>query len=296
VLGAALAGCGASTTKSGTTASPGSAVTVHAANGAVTIPHRPARIVSLSPTATEMLYAIGAGKQVKAVDSLSDYPPGAPVTKLSAYQPNAEAIIAYNPDLVVISDDVGGVAEALEKVKIPVLLEPAATTLNGAYRQFDQLGEATGHEDQARSYTAGMQRQITTAVAGAPKKTGLTYYYELSNDLYTVTSATFVGRIFTMFGLHDVADGAGVNRDGGYPQLSAESLLTDDPKMIFLADTVCCGQSATTVAKRPGWKSVAAVKDGDVVPLNDDIASRWGPRLVILVQDIAAALRKATTG
>jgi iron complex transport system substrate-binding protein len=102
-------------------------VTVQAANGAVTIPAKPKRIVSLSPTHTETLFAVGAGPQVVAVSDYSNYPANAPRSKLSGFKPNAEAIIAYKPDLVVVSDDLNGVVKALEKVKVPVRLEPAAT-------------------------------------------------------------------------------------------------------------------------------------------------------------------------
>ena len=91
------------------------------ANGAVRVPARPDAIVSLSPTATEMLYAIGAGSQVKAVDSYSDYPKRAPHTSLDAFQPNVEAIVAYKPDLVMVSADSGGLTRIWRKFNIPVL-------------------------------------------------------------------------------------------------------------------------------------------------------------------------------
>ena len=103
-------------------------VTLSTATGPVTIKARPARIVSLAPTATEDLYAVGAGSQVVAVDSDSDYPPGAPVTKLSGLTPNLEAIAKYNPALVVASQNSGGLVSGLTKLGIPVLVEPARPT------------------------------------------------------------------------------------------------------------------------------------------------------------------------
>jgi iron complex transport system substrate-binding protein len=90
-------------------------------------------------------------------------------------------------------------------------------------------------------------------------------------------------------GLRNIADeakGAG----GGYPQLSAEYILDADPDLIFLADTKCCGQSARTVAERPGWDRIAAVENGGVIPLDDDVASRWGPRIVEYLRQIATAV------
>lgn len=256
--------------------------TVKAANGPVVIKQRPARIVSLSATATEMLFGIGAGDQVVAADQYSNYPPQAPTTKLSGYQPNVEAIATYNPDLVVISNDIEGLVKSLGKLSIPVLLEPAANDLDDAYAQIEQLGAATGHVADAARLVASMKSEIQKIVASAPKfSPPLTYYHELDQTYYSATSNTFVGQVYGLLGLRSIADEAkGASSSGGYPQLSAEYIIKADPDVIFLADTKCCGQSAKTVARRPGWDQITAVKDGAVFGLDDDIVSRWGPRIV----------------
>ncbi|MCW2885704.1 MAG: periplasmic binding protein [Streptosporangiaceae bacterium] len=306
VLGALmLTGCGRAGDTSAATPRPATPygtpanapVTVQAGNGPVIVPAKPTRIVALSPTATEMLFAVGAGSQVVAVDDQSGYPANAPRTKLSGFKPNAEAVIGYRPDLVVLSNDTDGIVAALQKVKIPVLLEPSAVKLDDTYDQITDLGTATGHTAEAAKLTADMRRQIDATVRAtrkaAPATGGLTYYHELTNDLFTVTSKTFVGQVYALFGLRNVADAA--DKTGtGYPKLSQEALITSDPALIFLADTVCCGQSPQTVAGRPGWKDLSAVKHGRVVSLNDDIASRWGPRLVDLVKAIGAAVQKTS--
>ena len=247
----------------------------------------PKRIVSLSPTATEMLFAIGAGSQVVAVDSNSNYPKEAPRTDLSAYQPNLEAIAGYKPDLVVYSDDPGELAAGLGKLSIPAMAEPAATSLDGTYAQIDQLGQATGHEAEAARLTATMKAEIAKIVAAWRPERHLTYYHELDKNLYTATSKTFIGQLYSLLGLENVADLADKDKSG-YPQLSAEYLVKADPDLIFLADTKCCGQSAKTVAARDGWDKITAVRSGGVVELDDDVASRWGPRVVDFLKIIAA--------
>jgi len=284
-------GCGGDTGTSGDTSSGAQAVTVQAANGAVTIPARPKRIVSLSPTHTETLFAIGAGPQVVAVDEYSDHPPNAPKTKLSGFEPNAEAVIEYKPDLVVVSDDLNGIVKALEKVKIPVLLEPAANRLDEAYDEIRDLGKATGHAAEADKLVADMQASIKRTVDASPKAKGLSYYHELDNQLHTVTSKTFIGQIYGMFGLRNIADEA-EGASSGYPRLSREYLVEQDPDLIFLADTKCCGQSAETLAKRPGFKNLRAVDGGGVIELDDSISSRWGPRLPEFVKVIGDAVQK----
>jgi iron complex transport system substrate-binding protein len=241
-----------------------------------------------------MLYAIGAGKQVKAVDENSDFPPQAPKTKLNGFQPNLEAIVRYKPDLVVISENINGLAKHLAAFSIPVLYLPAPTGLSGVYSELDQLGQATGHLGQAEHEDATLRSQIQQIIASVPKHTKpLTYYYELEQDYYSVTSSTFVGSLLSLLGMKSIADTAtGAASSGGYPQLSSEFIVKANPEYIILADTVCCHQDAAAVAKRPGWSGLTAVKDGRVIPLNDDIASRWGPRIVDLLRTVATSITK----
>jgi iron complex transport system substrate-binding protein len=258
---------------------------------ATKVPHR---IVSLSATATESLFAVGAGKQVVAVDDQSDYPTDAPKTKLSGFTPNVEAIASYRPDLVVIAYDPGGLVASLHKLNIRVLNQPAATNLKGAYAQILELGGVTGHAAKAKSVVAGMKAKIASIVAHARKSPGLTVYHELEPDLYSATSKTFIGRIYALFGLRNIADAAD-STGSGYPQLSAEYIIGANPSIIVLGDVRCCGQTRQTVSSRPGWNTISAVKNHAIVRIDDSIASRWGPRVVNFVRAIASALRVART-
>jgi len=289
-------GGGAAEAPSQATSAPTFPVTVEGASGkALTIRSRPERIVSLSPTATEMVYAIGAGDQVQAVDDQSNFPPQAPRTKLSGFQPNVEAIAGYRPDLVLLSDNEQDVVAGLDRLSIPTLLLPAAQKLDDTYGQIGLLGKATGHPSEAMATVTKMKADIDAIVAGIPERVApLTYYHELDDTLFTVTSHTFIGQIYSLVGLKNIADKA--DKEGsGYPQLSAEYLVKADPDLIFLADTKCCGQSAQTLAKRSGFANLTAVKNGAVIPLDDDIASRWGPRVVDFLRTVAAAAAKTPT-
>ena len=252
-------------------------------------PEAKQRIVSLSPTATEMLFDIGAGGQVAAVDSNSNYPKEAPKTDLSAYEPNVEAIAGYKPDLVVYSDDPGDLKAGLDKLSIPAIQQPAAKTLDDTYAQLDQLGRATGHAAEAGQLATTMRAEIAKIAAAKPERP-LTYYHELDKNLYSATSKTFIGQLYAQLGMENIADAADKDASG-YPQLSAEYVVKADPDLIFLADTKCCGQSAKTVAARDGWDGLTAVKTGGVVELDDDVASRWGPRVVDFLQTVAAKVQ-----
>lgn len=273
-------------------------VTVTVDGTDTTIEEEPQAIVSLSPTATEMLFAVGAGDQVVAVDDFSNFPEDAPVTDLSGFDPNVEAIIGYDPDLVILSGDRNDVVAGLAAVDVPTIVLPSAMTIEDTYAQIEVVGAATGHVGDAAEVVANMQSDIDELVAQVPERDEpLTYYHELDDTLYSVTSDTFIGEIYDLAGLENVADTAdGAADAGGYPQLSAEFLIDADPDLIFLADTKCCGQDASTVAERPGWGEMQAVQQGNVVELDDDIASRWGPRIVDFLEAIVEATADVDAG
>jgi iron complex transport system substrate-binding protein len=299
-LGAALllAGCGdgGSTENGGTPPDTNVSATAEfpVTVGDLTVATKPTKIVVLSPTATEVLFAIGAGPQVVAVDDQSNFPANAPKSELSAFQPNAEAIAGKSPDLVVLSNDMNNVVAQLRQLKIPVYVAPAGKTLDDTYKQITDIGALTGNRPAAEDLAKQMRTDVDKLVKDVPQRsTKLTYYYELGPELYSLTSKTFVGSLFAQLGLENIADPADADGSkGGYPQLSAESLVKADPDLIFLADTVCCQQNADTVKARPGWSGITAVKTGQIVGLNDDVASRWGPRTVDLLRQIVDAVAK----
>ena len=262
-----------------------------------TVPEVSVRIVSLSPTATEMLYAIGAGDQVVAVDSYSTFPAetASKVTKMSAFEPNAEAILGYTPDVVLISNDTNKISEQLiaGNPKLQVWTGAAAATLDDVYKQITELGALTGHEDDAATLIESMKSRIAKATENiSAPMTPKSYFYELDNTLYSVTSNTFVGALLKPFGFTNIADGVEAGND--YPQLNAEVIAKANPSVIVLADTKCCATNAAEVAKRPGWAGIDAVKNGQIVELDDDVASRWGPRVVDLLEQISAGIMAAS--
>ncbi|MCB0966201.1 MAG: ABC transporter substrate-binding protein [Ilumatobacter sp.] len=251
------------------------------------------RLLSLSPALTEMVFAIGADDLLVAVDSYSNYPPEALELphELSAYEPNVEAIAGYEPDVVLISGDFTGLGDQLAPLGIEVWDGPAAATLDDTYAQIEGLGELTGHEDEAAQVVADMQTDIDEIVASLPPAPDepLTYFHELGPELYSATSDTFIGAVYGLLGLENIADAAA--DETSYPQLNAEYLIEADPDLIFLADTKCCGESLVTVAERPGWDAIAAVQNGAVIEMDDDIASRWGPRIVEYLRAAAEAVQ-----
>jgi len=253
-------------------------------------PDYPQAIISLSATATEILFAIGAGDQVIAVDEYSTYPAEAPVTDLSGFTPNVEAIAEYGPDLVVISYDPGDLVAGLELLDIEVLVQGTAVSLEGTYFQISELGEKTGHSETAEELNESIVSDLAS-LAEDPVGTGLTYFHEVDNTLYTATSSTFIGQLYALLGLENIADPAD-EQGFGYPQLSPEYIISANPDLIFLADAEW-GESVETLAERPGWAELTAVQNNWVVDL-DETSGRWGPRVVDFLTQIHSAITDLT--
>jgi iron complex transport system substrate-binding protein len=271
-----------------TTGVTGFPVSVADATGEVSIEQRPERIVSLSSTGTEMLYAIGAGEQVVAVDEFSTYPEEAPITDLSGFTPNLEAIVGYEPDLVVMSFDPGELKSGLTAVGVPGLVLTTASSLDDSYAQIEVLGAATGHVGEAAEVVARMQADIDEIVETTTVPEGISFYHEVDATLYSPSSNSFLGQIYGLLGMENIADAA--DTEGiGFPQLASEYIVNADPDVIFLAD-VDFGVTPESLAERPGWSEMAAVQSGSIVPLESYLASNWGPRVVELLEIVAGAV------
>lgn len=252
--------------------------------GDLTLTEQPTRIVSLSPTVTEMLFAIDAGGQVVAVDEFSTYPPEAPTTELSGFDLNPEAVASYDPDLVIISSFADSIVPQLGEVGIPVYVAPDdPTSLADVYDQITELGILTGRVDEATDLVSRMSDDISKLAADAPARDEpLTYYIEIDDTLWTYTSESIISSLFELIGLQNIADEPGAVSI----QLSPEALIDANPDLILLTNANF-GVSAETVAQRDGWSGITAVQEGRIFELDPDIASRWGPRLVDLLAAVA---------
>jgi len=269
-------------------------VTTQAPNGypreiaGITLTEPPERIVSGSATHTEILFAIGAGDAVVAVDAFSDYPAAAAaLPHIDAFNPSVEGFAALAPDLVIVTFDPNDLVAGLGSLGIPVLVLDAPADLEGVYRQIGEIGDIAGHRAEADAVVESMRRDIAAIVADVPQPVQApTYYHELDPTYFSIGSDTFLGSLYGLLGLTSIADAAG----GGFPQLSAEFIIGANPDYVFLGDGACCGQTAVVVAARPGWDEMAAVSGGRVIVVDEALASRWGPRIVDFLRAIADAI------
>lgn len=265
-------------------------VTIESDAGETVLEAKPESIVSISPSATEVLFAIGAGDQVVAVDSFSTTPEEAPVTDLSGFDPNIEAIVAYEPDLVVASGDSNDLVASLGELDIPVLVYGAPADIEGGYAQMADLGVATDHVDETAEVISGLREDVDTALAEAPAEASPRVYHELDDTFFSASSFGFVGSVYADLGATNIADEADTD-ESGFPQLTEEFIIEADPQVIVITDQV--GYTAEDVAARPGWDEITAVQEGNIITVNADIASRWGPRLPQFIEAAAQALDAA---
>jgi len=260
---------------------------------ATKLPAKPLRIISLSPSATEILFAIKAGPQVLAVDDNSNYPANAPTSALSGFAPNLEAIVALNPDFVILNKDSAksdAIHKSLTNLGIPVMMEAAARNLSDVYSEITEIGKAVDQQAKARKLIQTMKKRIAKVIKTSKRIKSQSFFHELDNTLYTATSKTFIGNVYRDLGLINVADAARGADSSGYPQLSAEYLIQSNPEIIFLADAQY-GESISTVKARPGWQSISAVKNGRIIELPADIPSRWGPRILDFYEWVAKSIK-----
>jgi cobalamin transport system substrate-binding protein len=282
-------GSGTGTTLAAEGADTGFPVVIDSAGGTWTLETAPQRIVSLSPMATEVLFAIGAGDQVVAADEFSTYPADAPATDLSGFDPNVEAIVAYEPDLVVVANDANDVIAGLTSLDVPVLVSEAPIDIDSGYDSMAELGTATGHGDEAAAAVADLRAEVDDALAAAPD-TPIRVYHELDEMFYAASSYGFIGSVYAALGAENIADAADADHYG-YPQLTEEYIITADPELIVITDQA--SYTADDVAARPGWDQITAVENGNIAVVDADIASRWGPRLPQFVTAVAEALSSA---
>ena len=257
----------------------------------LTIAKPPTRIVSLSPGATEIVYAIGAEASLVAVDKNANFPDGAKnfATKVDAYEPNVEAIRALNPDLVIVASDSNGIVAKLDGLNIPVLFQDIDTsikTVDEVLGQIRIVGQATGRTDRAIDLINGLAtrvKKIKDTLNGTSQATNPSVYHELDSTFYTASSSSFIGDLYRILRVQNIAGDA---RGTAYPQLTQEAIIAANPRVIILADEEF-GVTVDSVKARPGWSAIEAVKNGTIYGISADLISRPGPRIVDALEQLA---------
>lgn len=290
-LGLLLTAC-APTAPAPVTASTG----IHLTDGLgreVNLPGPAQRVISLAPSNTEILFAIGAGPQVVGRDHLSDYPEAAKtVTDIgSTYEAlNTEQIVALKPDLILAAEvNTPEQVKSLESLGLTVYYLKNPATLEEMYGNLEIAAQLTGHANEAAALIDALKARVAAVDARiAPISSRPSVFYEMDATdpakPYTAGKDTFITLLIERAGGHNIA----ADLDG-YPQLSLEQIVASNPDFIILGDAAY-GTSPASVAARPGWADLSAVKNNHVVAFDDNLVSRPGPRLVDALETLAKIL------
>lgn len=280
------AACGGGAGQAPATAPPYFPVTVERADGQeLTFDGPPQRIVSLSPGYTEILFEIGAGDQVVAVDTESDFPQETEEkTKFDAISPDLEAVDELKPDLVLVMAGSDDVVQSLDRRGLQVLWLELPDSFASILDQIDLLGEVTGHREQSDPLVDAMDDRALTVFDKVGAAEGPRVYHELDNELMTASSSgTFIGELYVILNATSIAD----DPERPFPQLTLDAIVEADPEVIIVAHT---GTSPESVKGRPGWQDISAVKNDRVYAVDPDIVNRPGPRLVDGLEALARFL------
>lgn len=259
----------------------------------ITLPGPASRIVSLAPSNTEILFAVGAGGQVVGRDAFSDYPEAAlAVTDIGGGwgEIDTETLLTLDADLVLSADIIAPEQNAaLEDLGLQVFVLPNPLTFDDLYANLETVGELTGHEADAAALSESLQGRVDAVMAsvGGAETLPLVFYQLDSSDPtapWTAGPGTFIDTLITMAGGRNV----GAVLDGAWVQISAEELIRQDPDIILMGDAVWSGLTPEDIAARPGWDAITAVQDGQVYAFDDNLVSRPGPRLVDGLETLAA--------
>ncbi len=248
---------------------------------------KPERIISISPSITEILFAIGAGPQVIAVDNYSTYPKHAPITSLSSIEPNMEAIATFKPDLVLLSYDIGNLVKGLNKIGIETMLLPAPADFEEILLQIKAIGQRTRNVNEANNLANKMKAEMKSLITSIKGKSQIKVYHEIDENYYSASSNSFIGSIYEILNLINIADQADTNGHG-YPKLSPEYVLSSNPEVIILP-----GKDSNYIyklKKRPGWSTIDAIREDRLLIIDPDIGSRWGPRIIDFAEIIVKRL------
>ncbi|HVF25790.1 MAG TPA: ABC transporter substrate-binding protein [Anaerolineales bacterium] len=252
------------------------------------------RVLSMAPSNTEILFAIGAGSQVVGRDSLSDYPAeAADITDIgSTFEAlNTESIVSLKPDLVLAAEiNTPEQVKQLEDLGLTVYYLKNPVTLDEMYDNLAIVAQLTGHEGEAAALIESLKARVAAVDEKiAPLSSRPSVFYEMDATdpakPYTAGKGTFITLLIDRAGGYNIASDI-----DGYPQFSLEQVVTADPAFIILGDARY-GVSPESIAQRPGWENLSAVKNGNILPFNDDLASRPGPRLVDALEELAKLLR-----
>ena len=240
---------------------------------------RPTKVASFSPEITEIIFELGHGAKLVAVDSNSNYPSSTnSLPKLGFMNINTESIVQYDPDLIILTAGFEDIASKLESLNYQVVFIDAPKNLAGLWANINILGRIFESEDASNKLIDSLQEKFSNAmnlVSSIEDQDKKSVFLEIDPTLYTVSSDSLIGHLLDLANVINIAGSV----EGSYPQISLEFIIDKNPSVILLNDTQY-GNSVADTLNRDGWSNIDAIKSKKVFALNADWVSRAGPRTI----------------
>ena len=241
------------------------------------------RVVSLSTTHTEVIQVLGGENLLVGVDSFSKT--DLSIEKLDAFTVTAEDLLKLNPDLVVIAFDFNGIVEGLESLEINYALLPPARNFEDVYFQIEEIGNLINKVDESKDLVSSMKNDVKE-IMEAFSQENIRVFHEIgfTYGIYTINENSFIGEIYNLLGIENVANLKEDPFGSGYPEFSEEEVVNSDPNLIVVGHSDYLNKDLST---RTGWEEITAVKSSNVYFLDENLANNWGASTVDLINTLS---------
>lgn len=241
------------------------------------------RVVSLSTTHTEIIQVLGGESLLVGVDSFSETE--LPIEKIDAFTVTAEALVELDPDLVVVAFDFNGIIEGLEGLEINYALLPPARDFEDVYTQIEEIGTLINKSDESLELVSAMQRDVEEIIENFSSE-NISVFHEIgfTYGIYTINENSFIGEIYNLLGINNVANLKEDPFGSGYPEFSEEEVLASNPNLIVVGHSDYLNKDLST---RVGWEEITAVQSGNVFFLDENLANNWGASTVDLLNTLS---------
>ena len=241
------------------------------------------RVISLSTTHTEVIRVLGGESLLVGVDSFSETE--LPIEKIDAFTITAEELVKLNPDLVVVAFDFNGIVEGLESLEINYTLLPPAKNFEDVYSQIEEIGKLIDKEDESLDLITSMKNDVGEIIENFSQE-NITVFHEIgfTYGIYTVNENSFIGEIYNLLGVENVANLKEDPFGSGYPEFSEEEVINSNPNLIVVGHSDYLNKDLSI---RAGWEEIRAVKNENVYFLNENLANNWGASTVDLINTLS---------
>ena len=245
--------------------------------------NREKRIVSLSTTHTQVIQVLGAERLLVAVDSFSTTEMS--VEKIDAFTVKAEDLVKLNPDLVIVAFDFNGIIEGLESLEIKYVLLPPARNFQEVYSQIEEIGNLTNKVDESLDLVSSMKSDVEEIIDNFTQD-NIKVFHEIgfTYGIYTINENSFIGQIYNLLGIENIANLKEDPFGSGYPEFSEEEVIISNPNLIVVGHSDYLNKDLST---RTGWEEITAVQSGNIYFLDENLANNWGVSTVDLLNTLS---------